>query len=122
MKGFLCPSDGGTVNLGAMWNAPAWPTFVWITGTGAAPAITVPNPNNGNTPQFAGTSYTYSQQALGYGVTINSFVDGTSNTVMISERIQDCFSTSITAAGIHYYENMTVDKAEAALNELKGKP
>ena len=26
------------------------------------------------------------------------------------------------AAGIHYYENMTVEKAEAALNELKGKP
>ena len=24
---FLCPSDGGSITLGAMWNAPAWP--VW---------------------------------------------------------------------------------------------
>jgi prepilin-type processing-associated H-X9-DG protein len=87
-----------------MWNAPAWPTLVWINGTGAAPATTVPNPNNGNPPQFAGGSYTYSQQALGYGVTIGgSFQDGTSNTIMISERIQDCFSTTLTAAGAHYY-------------------
>src|SRR5207244_10458475 len=64
---------------------------------------TCPNPNNGNPAQFAGTSYTYSQQALGYGVTISSFTDGTSNTIMISERIQDCFSTTLTAAGAHYY-------------------
>jgi prepilin-type N-terminal cleavage/methylation domain-containing protein/prepilin-type processing-associated H-X9-DG protein len=104
VKGFICPSDSGTVNLGAMWNAPAWPVFVWINGTGTAPALTVPNPNNGNLPQFAGTSYTYSQQALGHGVTIGgSFQDGTSNTMMISERIQDCFSTTLTAAGAHYY-------------------
>src|SRR6516162_5101354 len=30
---YVCPSDGGTVNLGAMWNSPVWPTFVWINGT-----------------------------------------------------------------------------------------
>jgi prepilin-type processing-associated H-X9-DG protein len=104
VKGFVCPSDSGTVNLGAMWNAPAWPTFVWIKGTGAAPPQTVPDPNNGNPRQFAGCSYTYSQQALGYGVTLGaSFQDGTSNTIMISERIQDCFSTTLTAGGAHYY-------------------
>jgi prepilin-type N-terminal cleavage/methylation domain-containing protein/prepilin-type processing-associated H-X9-DG protein len=104
VKGFVCPSDGGNVNLGAMWNAAAWPTFVWINGTGAAPSLTMPNPNNGNPPQFAGASYTYSQQALGYGVRMgSSFTDGTSNTIMISERIQDCFSTTLTAAGAHYY-------------------
>jgi prepilin-type N-terminal cleavage/methylation domain-containing protein/prepilin-type processing-associated H-X9-DG protein len=101
---FVCPSDGGTVNLGAMWNAPAWPTFVWINGAGTAPPLTVPNPNNGNPPQFAGGSYTYSQQSLGFGVTLGgSFQDGTSNTMMISERIQDCFSTTLTAGGAHYY-------------------
>ena len=100
---FVCPSDSGTVNLGAMWNAPAWPTFVWTNGTGTAPPTTCPNPNNGNPAQFAGTSYTYSQQALGYGVKITSFTDGTSNTIMISERIMDCFSTTLTAAGAHYY-------------------
>jgi prepilin-type N-terminal cleavage/methylation domain-containing protein/prepilin-type processing-associated H-X9-DG protein len=100
---FVCPSDAGTMNLGAMWNAPAWPTFVWINGTGAAPSTTCPTPNNGNPPQFAGTSYTYSQQALGYGVTFATFTDGTSNTIMMSERIQDCFSTTLTAAGAHYY-------------------
>jgi prepilin-type N-terminal cleavage/methylation domain-containing protein/prepilin-type processing-associated H-X9-DG protein len=101
---FVCPSDGGTVNLGAMWNSPAWPTFVWINGTGTAPPVTCPDPNNGNTTQFAGSSYTYSQQALGHGVSIGrSFSDGTSNTIMISERIQDCFSTTLTAAGAHYY-------------------
>jgi prepilin-type processing-associated H-X9-DG protein len=77
---------------------------VWINGTGTPPPTTCPNPNNGNPTQFAGSSYTYSQQALGYGVTIGgSFTDGTSNTVMISERIQDCFSTTLTAAGAHYY-------------------
>src|SRR5439155_12714253 len=48
--------------------------------------------------------YTYSQQALGYGVTLGgSFPDGTSNTIMISERIQDYFSTTLNAAGLHYY-------------------
>ena len=104
VPGFICPSDASTVSLGAMWNAAAWPTFVWINGTGAAPATTVPNPNNGNPTQFAGTSYVYSQQALGYGVTIGaSFQDGTSNTIMVSERIQDCMSTTLTAAGAHYY-------------------
>lgn len=103
VKGFLCPSDSTSINLNAMWNATAWPTFVWINGTGTAPSITVPNPNNGNTAQFAGTSYTYSQQALGYGVNLNNtFRDGTSNTIMISERVQDCLSTTITAAGAHY--------------------
>jgi prepilin-type N-terminal cleavage/methylation domain-containing protein/prepilin-type processing-associated H-X9-DG protein len=101
---FVCPADPSQVNLGAMWNAPAWPTFVWINGTGAAPAVTVPNPNNGNQTQFAGTSYVYSQQALGWGVTITaSFQDGTSNTIMVSERVQDCFSTTLAAAGAHYY-------------------
>jgi prepilin-type N-terminal cleavage/methylation domain-containing protein/prepilin-type processing-associated H-X9-DG protein len=101
---FVCPSDAGSVNLGAMWNANAWPTFVWINGAGTAPALTCPNPNNGNPAQFAGGSYTYSQQALGHGVTIGgSFSDGTSNTIMISERIMDCFSTTLTAAGAHYY-------------------
>jgi prepilin-type processing-associated H-X9-DG protein len=104
VKGFVCPSDAGTVNLGAMWNAPAWPTLVWINGTGAAPSTTLPNPNNGNPPQFAGTNYTYSQQALGYGMKLgSSFTDGTSNTLMITERLQDCFSTTLTAAGAHYY-------------------
>jgi prepilin-type N-terminal cleavage/methylation domain-containing protein/prepilin-type processing-associated H-X9-DG protein len=103
---FVCPSDGGSVNLGAMWNSPFWPTFVWINGAGTLPPIpsnTCPNPNNGNPTQFAGGSYTYSQQALGYGVTIGSFTDGTSNTIMISERIQDCFSNTLTAGGAHYY-------------------
>jgi prepilin-type N-terminal cleavage/methylation domain-containing protein/prepilin-type processing-associated H-X9-DG protein len=101
---YVCPSDSGTVNLGAMWNAPAWPTFVWINGTGAAPPLTVPNPNNGNPSQFAASSYTYSQQALGYGVKVSaSFQDGTSNTIMISERIQDCFSTTLSPGGVHYY-------------------
>lgn len=103
VKGFVCPSDSGTVSLTAMWNAPNWPTFVWINGTGAVPSQTMPSPNNGNPPQFAGASYTYSQQALGYGVTTASFRDGTSNTIMISERVQDCFSTTLTAAGAHYY-------------------
>jgi prepilin-type N-terminal cleavage/methylation domain-containing protein/prepilin-type processing-associated H-X9-DG protein len=103
VKAFLCPSDSGTINLNAMWNAPAWPVFVWTNGTGAAPALTVPTPNNGNPPQFAGTSYTYSQQALGYGVTTASFRDGTSNTIMISERVQDCFSTTLNPNGVHYY-------------------
>src|SRR5262245_2438592 len=103
VKAFICPSDAGKVSLGAMWNAPAWPTFVWIKGTGTAPPLTVPNPNNNNTAQFAGSSYTFSQQALGYGVTFSSFQDGTSNTIMISERIQDCFSTTLTPAGVHYY-------------------
>jgi prepilin-type N-terminal cleavage/methylation domain-containing protein/prepilin-type processing-associated H-X9-DG protein len=103
LSNFVCPSDSGNVSLGAMWNATAWPTFVWINGTGAAPSITCPNPNNGNPVQFAGSSYTYSQQALGYGVTIGSFLDGTSNTIMISERIMDCFSTTLTAAGATYY-------------------
>src|SRR5262249_55478147 len=104
VKGYVCPSDSGTVNLGAMWNAPAWPTFVWINGTGAAPPQTVPNPNNGNPPQFAGSSYTYSQQALGWGVNLASpSQDGTSNTIMISERIQDCFSRPLNPAGVHYY-------------------
>lgn len=104
VKGFVCPSDSGKANLGAMWNAAAWPTFVWINGTGAPPAATMPNPNNGNPTQFAGTSYVYSQQALGYGVTISSsFQDGTSNTIMVAERIQDCFSTTLSAAGAHYY-------------------
>src|SRR5262245_31358923 len=37
VPGFICPSDGTSVNLTAMWNAPAWPTFVWIKGTGTAP-------------------------------------------------------------------------------------
>jgi prepilin-type processing-associated H-X9-DG protein len=32
-----------------------------------------------------------------------SFQDGTSNTIMISERIQDCFSKTLTANGAHYY-------------------
>jgi prepilin-type N-terminal cleavage/methylation domain-containing protein/prepilin-type processing-associated H-X9-DG protein len=101
---YVCPSDAGTVNLGAMWNAPAWPVFVWINGSGTAPPITVPNPNNGNLPQFAGGSYTYNQQAFGYGMKIGtSFTDGTSNTIMISERVQDCFSTTLNAAGAHYY-------------------
>jgi prepilin-type N-terminal cleavage/methylation domain-containing protein/prepilin-type processing-associated H-X9-DG protein len=104
VKGFLCPSDAGTINLGAMWNAPAWPTFVWIKGTGTAPPVTVPNPDNGNPTQFAGTSYVYSQQALGHGVTITgSFHDGTSNTIMIAERVQDCFSTTLNSNGAHYY-------------------
>jgi prepilin-type N-terminal cleavage/methylation domain-containing protein/prepilin-type processing-associated H-X9-DG protein len=104
VKVFVCPSDASRVNLGAMWNAPAWPVFVWINGTGAAPSQAVPNPNNGNPTQFAGSSYTYSQQALGHGVSLGaSFQDGTSNTIMISERIQDCFSTTLTANGAHYY-------------------
>lgn len=103
VAGFVCPSDSGSVNLGAMWNAPAWPVYVWIKGTGTAPAITVLNPNNNNRTQFAGASYTYSQQALGYGVTMSTFQDGTSNTIMISERVQDCFSTTLNAAGVHYY-------------------
>jgi prepilin-type N-terminal cleavage/methylation domain-containing protein/prepilin-type processing-associated H-X9-DG protein len=104
VPGFICPSDSGTVNLGAMWNAPAWPVFVWTGGTGPAPPVTVPNPNNGNPRQFAGTSYVYSQQALGYSVDIGrSFQDGTSNTIMVSERIQECFSTTLNPAGVRYY-------------------
>ncbi len=104
VKTFVCPSDSGTVNLGAMWNAPIWPTFVWINGTGTAPSTHMPDPNNGNATQFAGSSYVYSQQALGHGVNIgSSFADGTSNTIMISERIQDCFSTTLTPTGAHYY-------------------
>lgn len=104
VKTYRCPSDSSSVNLGAMWNATAWPTIVWINGTGAAPATTVPNPNNTNATQFAGTSYVYSQQALGNGVTIGrSFQDGMSNTIMISERIQDCLSTTVNPAGAHYY-------------------
>jgi prepilin-type N-terminal cleavage/methylation domain-containing protein len=104
VKGYVCPSDAGTVNLNAMWNAPAWPTFVWINGTGAAPPTTLPNPNNGNPSQFAGGSYVYSQQALGHGVNVgSSFQDGTSNTIMIAERVQDCFSTTLTTGGAHYY-------------------
>src|SRR5205814_10248543 len=33
----------------------------------------------------------------------SSFPDGTSNTMVVAERIQDCFSTSLVAAGLHYY-------------------
>src|SRR5262249_28888059 len=97
VEGYVCPPHPPPPHPGAMWNAAAWPTFVWINGTGTAPSQTIPNPNNGNPTQFAGSSYTYSQQALGYGVTLGaSFPDGTSNTIMVSERIQDCFSTTLT--------------------------
>jgi prepilin-type N-terminal cleavage/methylation domain-containing protein/prepilin-type processing-associated H-X9-DG protein len=104
VKIYVCPSDAGKMNLGAMWNSAAWPTLVWINGTGAALPTTVPNPNNGNPAQFAGGSYVYSQQALGWGVNIgSSFQDGTSNTIMIAERVQDCFSTTLNPNGVHYY-------------------
>jgi prepilin-type N-terminal cleavage/methylation domain-containing protein len=102
---FVCPSDGGTANVGAMWNSAAWPSMVWINGTGTVPSTnTPPNPNNGNLAQMAGGNYVYNHQALNKFANIGkSFGDGTSNTMMCAERIQDCFSTTLTAAGAHYY-------------------
>ncbi len=41
-------------------------------------------------------------QALGYGVTMSTFQDGTSNTIMISERVQDCFTT-LNGQRSHFY-------------------
>jgi prepilin-type N-terminal cleavage/methylation domain-containing protein/prepilin-type processing-associated H-X9-DG protein len=104
LKVFTCPSDAGTANVGGMWNNAVWPTFVWIGGTGAAPSIAPPTPNNGNPAQFAGGNYTYNHQALNKFANIaSSFHDGTSNTMIVAERIQDCFSTTINPAGAHYY-------------------
>ncbi len=101
---FRCPSDGGSAGVGAMYNSPAWPTMVWINGTGAPPSNVPPNPTNGNLPQFAGGNYIYNHQALNKWANLNrSFLDGTSNTMIISERIQDCFSTTLNVAGAHYF-------------------
>jgi prepilin-type N-terminal cleavage/methylation domain-containing protein/prepilin-type processing-associated H-X9-DG protein len=101
---FTCPSDASALAVGGMYNAPIWPTMVWIDGAGAAPSTVPPNPNNGNPAQFAGSNYVYSHQALNRSANLNrSFQDGTSNTIMVSERIQDCFTTTLNAAGAHYY-------------------
>jgi hypothetical protein len=103
MNVFTCPADGSTAVVGAMYNSPAWPTMVWTKGTGAAPSITPPNPNNGNTPEFAGGNYVYNHQAFNKTANIGrTFVDGTSNTMICAERIQNCFSTSLNAAGLNY--------------------
>ncbi len=109
LKVFTCPSDSSKSNIGGMWNATsppnpvAWPTMVWINGTGAAPSTSPPNPNNGNPPEFAGGNYIYSNQVLHSAANIAStFPDGTSNTLMIAERIQNCFSNSLVAAGASY--------------------
>jgi prepilin-type N-terminal cleavage/methylation domain-containing protein len=104
LKVFTCPSDAGVANVGGMYNSPAWPTMAWIGGTGAAPSNVPPAPNNGNPAQFAGGNYVYNHQAFNHAANIGrTFADGTSNTMVVSERIQDCFSTTLTAAGAHYY-------------------
>jgi prepilin-type N-terminal cleavage/methylation domain-containing protein/prepilin-type processing-associated H-X9-DG protein len=104
MNVFACPADAGIASVGGMYNSPAWPTMAWINGTGTAPSVTPPAPNNGNPAQFAGGNYVYNHQAFNKSSNIGrTFGDGTANTMVVSERIQDCFSTTLNPAGAHYY-------------------
>jgi prepilin-type N-terminal cleavage/methylation domain-containing protein/prepilin-type processing-associated H-X9-DG protein len=104
LKVFTCPSDASIANVGAMWSAPVWPTMVWINGTGTPPSNVPPNPNNGNQAQFAGGNYIYNHQVFNKFARLPStMADGTSNTMIMAERIQDCFSTTLVSTGIHYY-------------------
>jgi prepilin-type N-terminal cleavage/methylation domain-containing protein len=104
MKVFTCPSDASPAQVGAIYNNATWPSMVWINGAGTPPSNVPPDPNNGNPAQFAGGSYAYNHQVLNKSANISrTFQDGTSNTLLVSERIQDCFSTSVVSTGIHYY-------------------
>jgi prepilin-type N-terminal cleavage/methylation domain-containing protein len=105
LKSFSCPSDAGAAPaLAAMYSYAALPTMTWINGTGTAPSAVAPAPTLNGQVQFAQGNYTYNALALNKQSNIGrSFIDGTSQTIMCSERIQNCYSTAQVTTGATYY-------------------
>jgi prepilin-type N-terminal cleavage/methylation domain-containing protein/prepilin-type processing-associated H-X9-DG protein len=105
---FVCPSDPQNATVGVLYTYAGFPTLAWInkTATNTYPTITgssLPAPTSG-IPQFAGGNYIYNCEAYTkQGVIGRSFIDGTSNTMIVAERIQTCTTTALVTAGGTYY-------------------
>jgi prepilin-type N-terminal cleavage/methylation domain-containing protein/prepilin-type processing-associated H-X9-DG protein len=81
VSGFLCPSDGNPGDINTTWNGMTAGVNSYYNNMG-----TEPNINNG---QLNGPSwYLGGDSRMGNRVTLASIIDGTSNTVIMSESVK----------------------------------